>query len=324
LSLTVAGIATYGCIYALTAMGLVVTYTTSGIFNFAQGAIGMIGAFVYWQFAVHFGWPSWAAFVFVVFIVTPALGAGIERVVVRRLENAGLEAKLTVTVALLLLGIAVATIAWNPAVSRTIPQFFNGNQVTVGGVVLLPQNRASLARRVRVRAPRLVGLKESLLATLAFAVGMDSAFFNSINVFGASLSLQVARPHIPGISFRDNAAYLILLSVVFAAVAVGLLALRRSSFGRRLLAINDSPSACLTLGIDMTRTKLAVFMLSAGLAGLGGALYGGAQGAVAPNGHGPPAGAGPGPGLRTQGAAPRRTVLRPQRVGGRRARPAAG
>ncbi len=512
-------------------MGLVVTYTTSGIFNFAQGAIGMIGAFVYWQFAVHFGWPSWAAFVFVVFIVMPALGAGIERVVVRRLEHAGLEAKLTVTVALLLLGIAVATIAWNPAVSRTIPQFFNGNQVTVGGVVLtwhqlivvgasiaaaialrlffyrtragiatravvddreltaltgatpthysqlgwamgcslaslagvliaplvnldittltllvvngyaaamvgrlrslpltfagglvlgllqsyaigylpvgniwtdveqtipmlfllvvilaLPQNRASLARRVRVRAPRLVGLRESLLtagvflvaavavsrflsssnlsyanrgvalgvimlslvlltgyggqvslcqltfagmgafamskvggtggsllgilaavglaagvgtlvalpalrlrglylalATLAFAVGMDSAFFNSINVFGASLSLQVARPHIPGISLRDNAAYLILLSMVFAAVAVGLLALRRSSFGRRLLAINDSPSACLTLGIDMTRAKLAVFTLSAGLAGLGGALYGGAQGAVAPN-----------------------------------------
>ena len=47
LSLTVAGIATYGCVYAITAMGLVVTYTTSGIFNFAQGAIGMIGAFLY-------------------------------------------------------------------------------------------------------------------------------------------------------------------------------------------------------------------------------------------------------------------------------------
>jgi branched-chain amino acid transport system permease protein len=39
----------------------------------------------------------------------------------------------------------------------------------------------------------------------------------------------------------------------------------------------------VTLGIGMTRTKLAVFTLSSAVAGLGGALYGGAQGAVAPN-----------------------------------------
>ena len=49
----VVGIIT-GCLYALTATGLVVTYTTSGIFNFAHGAMGMFMAFVYWQLAV--GW----------------------------------------------------------------------------------------------------------------------------------------------------------------------------------------------------------------------------------------------------------------------------
>ena len=38
---------TLGSIYAVAAAGLVVTYTTSGIFNFAQGAIGMFMAFVY-------------------------------------------------------------------------------------------------------------------------------------------------------------------------------------------------------------------------------------------------------------------------------------
>src|SRR5581483_9070839 len=135
LSLTVSGIATYGCVYALTAMGLVVTYTTSGIFNFAQGAIGMIGAFLYWQFDQHFGWPAWASVILVVFIITPAIGAGIERTVVRRLENAALEAKLTVTIALLLLGIALAEWRWPPS-SRTVPEFFNGHQISIGGVVL--------------------------------------------------------------------------------------------------------------------------------------------------------------------------------------------
>ncbi|HEY2427405.1 MAG TPA: branched-chain amino acid ABC transporter permease, partial [Acidimicrobiales bacterium] len=58
LSYLVVGII-YGCLYALTASGLVVTYTTSGIFNFAHGAIGMFMAFTYWQLAVCWGvpWP---------------------------------------------------------------------------------------------------------------------------------------------------------------------------------------------------------------------------------------------------------------------------
>src|ERR1700739_3354179 len=95
LSLTVAGIATYGCIYALTAMGLVVTYTTSGIFNFAQGAIGMIGAFLYWLLSQSNGWPTWLALPIVVLLIIPVLGAGIESSVVRRLETARLEARRT-------------------------------------------------------------------------------------------------------------------------------------------------------------------------------------------------------------------------------------
>jgi branched-chain amino acid transport system permease protein len=61
---------------------------------------------------------------------------------------------------------------------------------------------------------------------------------------------------------------------VFALLAVGLLALRRGPFGRRLLAMKDSEAACATLGLSLTRTKLAVFTLSAAIAGLGGALFG--------------------------------------------------
>ena len=50
LALTFAGLCTAG-IYAIAASGLVLTYTTTGVFNFAHGAIGMLGAFVYWQSA---------------------------------------------------------------------------------------------------------------------------------------------------------------------------------------------------------------------------------------------------------------------------------
>ena len=57
LTFTILGIVT-AAIYAVAASGLVVTYTTSGIFNFAHGAFGMLAAFVYWKFRVEWGWPA--------------------------------------------------------------------------------------------------------------------------------------------------------------------------------------------------------------------------------------------------------------------------
>jgi branched-chain amino acid transport system permease protein len=52
------------------------------------------------------------------------------------------------------------------------------------------------------------------------------------------------------------------------------LAIRRGTFGRRLVGLSDSPAACATVGLDVKLTRLAVFAVSAGLAGLAGALYG--------------------------------------------------
>ena len=46
LNFTVIGLA-LGSIYAIAATGLVVTYTTSSIFNLAHGTVAMISSFVY-------------------------------------------------------------------------------------------------------------------------------------------------------------------------------------------------------------------------------------------------------------------------------------
>jgi len=58
--------------------------------------------------------------------------------------------------------------------------------------------------------------------------------------------------------------------------------MRRGQFGRRLSAMRDSQVACATLGMSLARTKLMVFMLSAAMAGLAGALYGGLKGSAGP------------------------------------------
>jgi ABC-type branched-subunit amino acid transport system permease subunit len=76
---------------------------------------------------------------------------------------------------------------------------------------------------------------------------------------------------------------LVVLSVVFALLFLLVVGVRRSGFGERLLAMKDSPAACATLGLDVTRLKLSVFALSAAMAGVGGALYAGTQGSVSPD-----------------------------------------
>jgi branched-chain amino acid transport system permease protein len=528
LPLTVVGVVS-GCIYAITATGLVVTYTTTGIFNFAHGAIGMIAAFLYWELAMNRGWPEWLAFIVVVLVIAPLIGAVIERALMRPLRGAGLDAALTTTLGLLLFLIGLATVVWDPKKPRIVYQFFRGHTykifgvnitahqlvvvgaaiavavvlrlflyrtrtgtalravvdnpeltslagaspvrfgqlgwaigaslAAVAGVLLVPlitldittltllvingyaaamvgrlrslpltfaggialgllesylvgylpvgtwlsqvkptvpmvflflalivfPERRIIGRETSIRAPRVAGLWESIiaggvlvllawiigsglspsnlriashgmafalimlslvlltgygrqvslcqltfaglgayamghvgngaswwgvlaalalagavgcivslpalrlrglylaLATLAFAQAMDTAFFQNIHTFGSSGSLEVGRVHLPGISLESDLSYLIFLTVAFAVVAIGLLALRRSLVGRRLTALADSPAASATLGMNLTAVRLLTFGLSAALAGMAGAFYGGQQGLVGAN-----------------------------------------
>jgi ABC-type branched-subunit amino acid transport system permease subunit len=143
----------------------------------------------------------------------------------------------------------------------------------VGGIIALP-------------ALRLRGLYLGL-ATFAFAVFVqdmvlqqsDQLYFNQLGIrFHTNLftggTLTVPRPHWFGIDFLlSGRNYLMLLTVVFAIVGIFLVALRRSAYGRALSAMKDSPAACATLGLNVTRLKLSVFMLSSAIAGLGGILY---------------------------------------------------
>ncbi|MDQ3945874.1 MAG: ABC transporter permease, partial [Actinomycetota bacterium] len=518
---TILGLTT-GAIYAVAASGLVVTYTTSGIFNFAHGAVGMMAAFTYWELRVNRDWPAPVALVVVILVLAPLFGALIERVLMRGLQGVSQATSLVVTVGLMLGLIGLANTIWKPA-DRQLAEFFGGkrafelsgvvvnwHQITtiavaalvavslrlllyrtrlgvamraqvddrnlaaltgsrptrvsmlswalgsalaaVAGVLLAPLLQLNvlvltllvvnayaaamvgrlrslpltfagalalglaesfavrylpnegwmsnikpaiptlflfavlmLLPEVRLKAgglvasagtgnpsfrvslvgsallvagtwfvtglydqaqlPRLgealalgivmlslvpltgyagqvslcsmtfaglgaftivklgtdgsplallaafglaglVGVVVALpalrlqglylaLGTLAFGLFMDSVFFSHSRVFGSFGTATVPRMDLPWFDLQDERTYVVFLSVVFGVLAMIVLALRRGKAGRRLAAMRDSPAASVTLGINVTRLKVGVFFLSAGIAGVGGALFGG-------------------------------------------------
>lgn len=123
---------TLGSIYAVAASGLVVTYTTSGIFNFAQGAIGMFLTFIYWELKVNHGLPTLVALVLTVGVAAPLLGAAIEVVLMRRMTDAPLVAQLVVTIGLMLALMGLADTIWPADRTRTIGTFFGSEGFTIG------------------------------------------------------------------------------------------------------------------------------------------------------------------------------------------------
>jgi branched-chain amino acid transport system permease protein len=149
-----------------------------------------------------------------------------------------------------------------------------GGDGTIFGILLAGALTAAVGGLVALPSLRLQGLYLAL-STMAFALFMQTMFFPQEQVFGNFGSLKVGRLDLPGISFDGERAYFVLLALMFALFGVFVLWVRRSTFGRILAAMRDSPVACATLGLSLTRTKLAVFMIAAAMAGIGGALLGG-------------------------------------------------
>ena len=127
-----------GSIYGVAAQGLVVTYATSGVFNFAQGAIGMFLAYVYWEFRVSIGLPTIVGILLTVLVAAPLMGVLIERLIMRFVTDSPIVAQLVVTIGLMLGLMGLAGSLWNPnsSTQRVIPTFFGITGFNLGGTFL--------------------------------------------------------------------------------------------------------------------------------------------------------------------------------------------
>lgn len=121
-----------GAGFAIAATGLVVTYTTSGVFNFAQGAVGMIAAFAYWEMVAGHHVPVWLALIVILLVAAPILGALVERILMRRLHGATAERPIMVTLGLLVILTGIATIVWPPSNQYELSPIVSGTFRLVG------------------------------------------------------------------------------------------------------------------------------------------------------------------------------------------------
>ncbi|MFD4468087.1 ABC transporter permease [Rhodococcus sp. NPDC058505] len=113
-----------GSVYAIAASGLVLTYNTSGIFNFAHGAQAMLGAFLYWQFSVGWGLPTPLALLIVLGIFGPLMGLGLYFLIMRGLRDTAEVTKIVVTVSIMLGMLFLSQWFWHAEEPRTLPMFF--------------------------------------------------------------------------------------------------------------------------------------------------------------------------------------------------------
>lgn len=90
-----------GAIYGLMAAGLVLTYQTAGIFNFAHGAVAFTVAYLYYQLHVGQNIPIVPALIIAVFIFAPLVGLLLDRILLRRLSHAPVYARIVGTIGLL-------------------------------------------------------------------------------------------------------------------------------------------------------------------------------------------------------------------------------
>ena len=111
------------------------------------------------------------------------------------------------------------------------------------------------------------------MATLSFGFIVEEGFSRWESVTGGNAGMQVKTPDLFGWQVGNGNGFYYLCLTITALCTLAVLNLLRSPTGRAFVAIRDSEISAQSMGIHLARYKSLSFALSAGLAGIGGALY---------------------------------------------------
>ncbi len=112
------------------------------------------------------------------------------------------------------------------------------------------------------------------MITISFQQIFDLVLNNWIDfTHGPDGIASIARPSVFGYTLNDDRAYLLMCAVVLYGVIYFVWRLPQTSTGRSMRAIRENELAAEVTGVNSLKIKVIAFTISAGLAGLGGALY---------------------------------------------------
>jgi branched-chain amino acid transport system permease protein len=126
-----------GLLYALVAMGFVVIYRASKVFNFAQGELVILGGFIVWYTTFQLGLDLWLA-IPLSLLLSALAGYLIERIFLTKLIGESVFAMVMVTVGLLILLRGLVLLLFGPQV-RPFPVIFPLKPLFIGEM-LIPMN----------------------------------------------------------------------------------------------------------------------------------------------------------------------------------------
>jgi len=241
----------FGCVFGLVAMGLVLTYKTSGVFNLAFSAQAFASAAVYYELRHNDEWGIIPAFVVAVVIVAPAIGFVLDRFLFRHLRTAPAVAKLVVSLGLLVALPEIVKLwtgtgeTFGPpsiwpedfAIYRFGDYAIDGNEAAIlaatviavlGLTLLMRYSSIGLRMRAVVESPRMTGL----LGINADRVGAFSWMLSSLFAGLAGVLIAPLYAQVIAVNFT-----VLLVAAIAAAAFARLTSIPMALLGGLLLGI---------------------------------------------------------------------------------------
>jgi branched-subunit amino acid ABC-type transport system permease component len=220
---------TAGSIYGLAAVGLVLTYKTSGVFNFGHGAVAAGAAYVYYAVSVQRGAPAWLGVLLAVGGYGLLAGFLME-LLSRRLVLAPTAYKIVATIGILLVVQASAALINGPQ-SRPFPQFlptrtFRLAGVNVGWDQLITAVIALVATAMLFTFFRTSRLGKAMRAVVDDADLLDMTGVDPVRVRRASWVIGSCFAALSGVLIApllqlDATVLTLLIVQAFGAAAIG-------------------------------------------------------------------------------------------------------
>jgi ABC-type branched-subunit amino acid transport system ATPase component/branched-subunit amino acid ABC-type transport system permease component len=163
-----------GGIYAVMAAGVVLTYQTSGIFNFAHGAVAFVTAYFFFQLNTGLDVPVVPAALISVLVFAPLLGLALDRIMLRRLAAAPVYARIVGSIGLLIalpaLSLWLVEALGNTVLDFGLPVTTGTGNATVRGIGPYPRETWHLdwlSGHVSLNSDQVAVFVAALLAAVA-------------------------------------------------------------------------------------------------------------------------------------------------------------